>query len=61
MFKEMGKVTETDCFDSCTFSKSHLALEKRNVKVKLCLRARSQEGPDFGIITLTQTLTQLDY
>ena len=37
----MCKVTETDCFDSNKFSKSHLALEKRNVKVKLCLRART--------------------
>jgi hypothetical protein len=29
MFKEMYKVTETDCFDSCKLSKSHLALEKK--------------------------------
>jgi hypothetical protein len=53
----MCKVTETDCFDSCKFSKCHLALEKRNFQVKLC----AQEGPDFGIITQTQSLTQLCY
>jgi hypothetical protein len=41
----MFKVTETDCFDSCKLSKSHLALEKRNVQVKLRLRVK---GPDFG-------------
>jgi hypothetical protein len=29
MFKEMCKVTETDCFDSWKLSKSHLALEKK--------------------------------
>jgi hypothetical protein len=33
MFKEIFKVTETDCFDSWKLSKSHLALEKRNVYV----------------------------
>jgi hypothetical protein len=31
----MCKVIKADCFDSCKFSKSHLALEKRNVQVKL--------------------------
>ncbi|EFX82167.1 hypothetical protein DAPPUDRAFT_101612 [Daphnia pulex] len=31
----MCKVTETDCFDSYKFSKSHLALEKRNVQQRV--------------------------
>jgi hypothetical protein len=53
----MCKVTETDCFDSCKFSKSYLALEKRNVQNFVC----AQEGPDFGIITQTPSFTQLDY
>ncbi len=29
MFKQMCKVTETDCFNSWKLSKSHLALEKK--------------------------------
>jgi hypothetical protein len=36
----MCKVSETDCFDSFKFSKSHLALEKRNFNVKLRWRVR---------------------
>jgi hypothetical protein len=34
MFKEICKVTETDCFDSWKLSKSHLALEKKNLARK---------------------------
>jgi hypothetical protein len=48
MFKEMFKVTETDCFDSCLdckLSKSHLALEKRSGQVNFVC---AQEGPNFG-------------
>ncbi len=35
MLKKMFKVTETDCFDSCKFSKSHLALEKKKFPSKI--------------------------
>jgi hypothetical protein len=45
MLKGMGKVAQTDCSDSCKLSKSRLALETRNVQVKLRLRVK---GPDFG-------------
>jgi hypothetical protein len=54
MFKEMFKVTETDCFDSCLdckVSKSHLALEKRSVQVNLFARKK-------GLILETITQTQ---
>jgi hypothetical protein len=47
----MCKVTKTDCFDSCKLSKSHLALEKRNVQVKLRWRVKT------GLILETITKT----
>ena len=51
MFKEMFKVTETDCFDSWKLSKSHLALEKRNVQVKTSFARKK----DLILETITQT------
>jgi hypothetical protein len=53
MFKEMCKVTETDCFDSCKLSKSHLALE--NVEVKLRLRVRTKK------VLILETITQTEF
>jgi hypothetical protein len=51
MFKKMRKVTETDCFDSCKFSKSHLASEKKKSPGKTLFTRKK------GLIleTITQT------
>jgi hypothetical protein len=54
MFKELCKVTETDCFDSCKLSKSHLALEKRNAQVKLRLCVSTKKGLILETITQTE-------
>ena len=50
----MLKVTESDCFDSCKLSKSHLALENRNFQVKLRLRVRTKKGLILETITQTE-------
>jgi hypothetical protein len=53
----MCKVTETEklTFDSCKLSKSHLALEKRNVQVKLRLRVRTKK------VLISETITQKEF
>jgi hypothetical protein len=52
MFKKMRKVTETDCFDSCKFSKSHLASEKKKSPGKTLFTRKK------GLIL--ETITQIE-
>jgi hypothetical protein len=62
MFKEICKVTETDCFDSWKpkIIEKPSSVRKKKRLSKTLTFFYAQEGPDFGIITQTESFTQID-
>jgi hypothetical protein len=65
MFKEMCKVTEIDCFEFWQLKiiekTTSVRKKKRPSNTLFERKNQEEEGPDFGIITQTLSLTHIDY